>query len=471
MWYWIVAQGGRLTLRDSVFETSVSHFYDPCPDTRDGKCNADGEYCPSDSDWVDCGSTPPPDAGPFGKLINVRSEVGPVVRGSSVMNLTLKSVRLVGAVNSFFFPPLQPSQAVQPRPDCGVVFGDEALCDPRAHCTPAQSGGVKCTCVGNGLRYKRGSRGDGQQCEQDTSLRAVLESESVAIAVPKPGSLANRTLTLIAEAHGEAELVVAFNVTMTRIEASSGAVITTNGSIRVDRPSMSAFGHHIEWRQWPPPASEWRADLDGSKLKFADSLRHEFTVRLACDVGEQSCAADGDVITTVVQLASATESHLRSEVRFITQVQSLLSCLHTRARTRIEPDSESVPVSTPMRVYLLVNDVDDLPMNFTRAEVSLSFSGRNVPVQWSRGSNLYVADVLAEVTMQPGVYDLVVSASNAWNETGSATSCELLRRTITVKEGLSTNSILGGAGGAAVGSSVGLSSWCGRGTRSCKRSW
>ncbi len=42
-------------------------------------------------------------------------------------------------------------------------------------------------------------------------------------------------------------------------------------------------------------------------------------------------------------------------------------------------------------------------------------------------------------------------ASNAWNETaGKATSCELLRRSITVQEGLSTSWIFVGASGAAV---------------------
>jgi Ca2+/Na+ antiporter len=56
-----------------------------------------------------------------------------------------------------------------------------------------------------------------------------------------------------------------------------------------------------------------------------------------------------------------------------------------------------------------------------------------------------------ELTARAGEFELVVSASSAWNETaGQVTSCELLRRTITVKEGLGTNSILGGAGGAAV---------------------
>jgi hypothetical protein len=103
-----------------------------------------------------------------------------------------------------------------------------------------------------------------------------------------------------------------------------------------------------------------------------------------------------------------------------------------------------------MRLRLFANDADNLPVSFTRAEINLVFGGRNVPVQKIQGSNEYVADVPAERTAQPGVYDLVVSASNVWNETGPAPSCELLRRTITVKEGLSTNSILGSAGAAAV---------------------
>jgi hypothetical protein len=53
--------------------------------------------------------------------------------------------------------------------------------------------------------------------------------------------------------------------------------------------------------------------------------------------------------------------------------------------------------------------------------------------------------------VQPGLYDLVLSVSNAWNRTaGQATSCELLRRTIVVKEGPSTTWILVGASTAAL---------------------
>jgi hypothetical protein len=312
---------------------------------------------------------------------------------------------------------------------------------------------------------------DGQQCEQDASMRAVLESESVSIDVAKPGSLTNRTLTLIVEARGEAALNVTFNVTFTRKEAGSELVTASSASVHVDRPSMSMFGQHVEWKQ-RPPTETWLADLDGGRLKYADTSRHEFTVRIACDYGEQNCAADGDVITTVVKLATVGSlfNGLSSEVRVVANVQSLLSCRHTRAGVHIEPNAESVPIATLIRVHLFAKDVDDLPIPFTRAEISLGFGDRNIPVQWSRGSNEYVADVPAELTAQPGRYDLVVRANNAWNETGPVASCELLRRTVIVQEGLSTTWILVGAAAAAVAVMAGWSSWCAREVLICRRS-
>jgi hypothetical protein len=186
-------------------------------------------------------------------------------------------------------------------------------------------------------------------------------------------------------------------------------------------------------------------------MKFSDSLRHEFTVRLACDRREQSCASDGDVITTVVKLATVGSllNGLNSEVRVVAQVQSLVSCRHTRAGVHIEPDAESVPIASLIRVHLFAKDVDDLPISFTRAEISLGFGDHTIPMQWTRGSNRYVADVPAELAAQPGRYDLVVRANDAWDETGPASSCELLHRMIIVQEGLSTTWILVGAAAAA----------------------
>jgi hypothetical protein len=116
----------------------------------------------------------------------------------------------------------------------------------------------------------------------------------------------------------------------------------------------------------------------------------------------------------------------------------------------IEPNAESVPIASLIRVHLFAKDVDDLPISFTRAEVSLGFGDQTIPMQWSRGSNQYVADVPAELIAQPGRYDLVVRANNAWDETGPAPSCELLRSTITVREELNTQWILVGAAAAAI---------------------
>jgi hypothetical protein len=102
-------------------------------------------------------------------------------------------------------------------------------------------------------------------------------------------------------------------------------------------------------------------------------------------------------------------------------------------------------------VRFFAKDADDLPVSFTRVEMNVLFADHKIPFLWSRGSNEYVADVSAELTSQPGRYDLVISASSAWNETaGQVTSCELLRRTIIVTEGLSTGWILAGAAGASV---------------------
>ncbi len=117
---------------------------------------------------------------------------------------------------------------------------------------------------------------------------------------------------------------------------------------------------------------------------------------------------------------------------------------------RIEPNAESVPIAALLRLHVSAMDVDDLPINFTRAEISLMFGAQTIPMQWSRGSNDYVAAVPTELTAQPGVHDLVVNAFKVWDEAGPASSCELLRRTVIVREGLSTTWILVGAAAAAV---------------------
>ena len=293
-------------------------------------------------------------------------------------------------------------------------------------------------------------------CEVPQALGSRLQATELSLTLRKPGNKSTVVFTM--NATGEEPFDATINVTTTRFDATAAAAVAANRPIRADEPSISAFGLHIELARLPPAAT-WRADLNATK--FADTSHHNLTLWLACDGEEQGCVADGDAITTAVQVASPQDALLRSEVLVTVQVESLLSCLHSRDTVLIEPDAESVPMSNPIHVRFFAKDADDLPVNFTRVEVNFLFADQDpdrrgradqtIPFSWSRGSNEYVADVSAELTSQPGRYDLVISASSAWNETaGQVTSCELLRRTIIVTEGLSTSWIFAGASVASV---------------------
>jgi hypothetical protein len=237
---------------------------------------------------------------------------------------------------------------------------------------------------------------------------------------------------------------------MRATHAIGGAVMTIVSSSskeweRLTNSTFSFHGLHMAWDR--PPSADAELDLDGEAMRF--SAAKAFAVEFAADCnGARPCAQDGDTFETLLSVeAQSDATNLRSVVTVTTVMESLLSCDHSLVSVELDV----VPIATPIRVQLFVNDVDSFPVRYTRVEINLIFGGRNIPVQWNRGSNEYVADVPAALTGQPGLYNLVLSASNAWNgSAGRVTSCELLRRTITVKEGLSTNWILVGAGTAAV---------------------
>jgi hypothetical protein len=369
--------------------------------------------------------------------------------------------RPLGIVNSTFEPALGEAVPTVRPPQCAAQLAGEHMCDQRATCEAMASGGVRFSCVGAGLRYAPGLPEDGRRCEQDASLRAALESESAVVSVAKPSSLTNRTLSLIVEARGESQLNITFHVAMTRLEASSGAMIVANGSIRVDQPSMSAFGQHIEWTQLPP-APTWQAALDGSQLKFAAASRHEFTVRLACDRDEESCAADGDIITTVVQLASPQYGRVKAqEVTVQTHVVGLASCNRSVAVLMQSGGSagSAVPVvDSPLLtsaafvfVDLRVVDADGIPINVSLpSSVVLWGSGAGranqlVPTKPAEGdgkSNRFTAAIEAGLRSAPGTYRLQVALSNAWNETlGAVGECVLLDQIVVVEEPQGLNTV------------------------------
>jgi hypothetical protein len=262
------------------------------------------------------------------------------------------------------------------------------------------------------------------------------------VNLQKPSN--NSDMHVVVQAKGERTVRLHYDATMTRINATLHKHSAWNWS-RLDEQQLEFHGHHLIWAAPPSSDADW-IYLDAEAQKYSGSTDLSFKLRLDCH-GAQACVKDGDTVETVIAVGSPESgldpSNVKPEVRIVTHVQSLVSCRHTRARIE--------PTSTQIRVRVVANDVDNLPVAFTRAEIHLVLSDNPIPLQWSRGSNEYTADVPTELTAKPGVYELLVSVTNAWNETaGQATSCELLRHTITVEEGLNTAWILVGAGAAAV---------------------
>ena len=440
MWWWIVAEKGAVELRGSTFDASarfdpcgtasdgycnvpttcpagdyadcgtapsaapLGYFFDPCLSANDGKCDSfsgvqtGGAYSCKTGDYVDCRTTPPPDAGPFGKLLNVRSEQAEVViRSCAVTNLTVRVVGALGVVNSTFVPQLNDSEpttrTVQPDPDCGRKLLGQHLCDPRALCQPGASGGVECTCVGEGLDFSPGLPADGQRCQQQTRINLQTQTSRVAITVKKPSSSAGAVAVVFAAA-GEIGFNVSYNMSMKRVLPNDGTSqlqgpnATARGWSAIDQQRMSMDGHHVIW-QGTPPSADGAVDLSYDAGRFSSSKTFGLSIELNCKPGEP-CVEDGDTVHTVVTAVAAFDG-LVSAVMIITTVESLVSCEHST----VWVDPDVVPISTTIRVHFFANDVDKLPVSLTRAEINVGFGGRRIAVEWSRGSNEYVAQVPA----------------------------------------------------------------------------
>jgi hypothetical protein len=180
-----------------------------------------------------------------------------------------------------------------------------------------------------------------------------------------------------------------------------------------------------------PPSADAQLDLNANEARFA--VAKAFVVEFATEChGAWECMQDGDTFETVLSIVARSDAtDLQSAVSVTTVVESLLSCKYSRVW--VEADVSSVPQSSAIRVRVKAYDVDNLPIAQTRTDVEFRFDGKAVPVQWSRGSNMYTADVPADLTQNPGEYNLTVTATSAWTRSGSKASCVLFHRVITVQ--------------------------------------
>jgi hypothetical protein len=255
--------------------------------------------------------------------------------------------------------------------------------------------------------------------------------------VYKPGNH-TETVHVVVRAEGEQPFAAPYDMSLARI-SSREEVVNKSAWSRIDERRLSLDGHHVLWVT--PPSNDSQFGLDLKQQVFSATKEYVLQLRLDC-AGEQPCIADGDKVTTVINIGDASSpSRQRADVSITTEVVALVSCQRTAAW--VEGGAQSVPASSTIVVRLRAIDVDAMPIEQTRAEVEFRFGNRTMPVNWNRGSNEYVASVPAELTRVVGAYELVVTATHGWDEhANQPVSCVLLRRNIHVDEGFNSSLVL-----------------------------
>jgi hypothetical protein len=370
-----------------------------------------------------------------------------LIRGSTFVNLPIEPCTdpgfamlkpgTLGIVNSTFEPPLSASVVTVQPPDCSVVAAGERVCDQRAHCTAVPSGGVRCSCVGEGLRYTTGVPEDGRRCEQDPRLRATLSSASLALTVRKLGPYndsRSENVVLTATANGDEALNTSFSVIVTRIDSMSRIAYTSSDAVAIDQPSLTAFGVHLDWdTSKEPPAQQREAKLNGNAYIYSDTVQHGFRARFECAAGSV-CAADGDTISFEIAYSSPSSEHINaSVVQIIGMVESVPSCSRTDAS--IDPSETSLPHSAPITLSFTAVDCDAMPMNKMRVDFDVQWDGQPVAYDRDRGGNgsQYVSTI-DSMRRKPGPHTIVVALRNALNEsTGPVDRCVIFRRTVLLR--------------------------------------
>jgi hypothetical protein len=371
-----------------------------------------------------------------------------LIRGCRLENVVIAADGAqwpLGIVHSTFEPALGAAVPTIPPPQCAVQLAGERMCDERATCEVASGGGVQCSCAGVGLRYAPGLPEDGRRCQQDAKLSSTLESDVLSITVKKPGNY-GRPVRLNVWAEGEAPFLVesGANCALLRGGTRSGPL-----ALATDQRVTSAFGQHIVWTTSAPGARN--TSLDGNALKYAESTLLDFDVRMNCTVGSGECAADGDVIETVLVLSSAVGgSHGSTQVTIKTTVVALVSCDNTQVRITQDGralDGDVVPAGSALRVHLAAKDADGLNVTISRAELDLQWGGKAVELRWQRddthGSNEYVAILPTDLHSTGGGHTLVVTLFGGWSS--NVTTCVLLSRAIEVTRAANVETIIIGA--------------------------
>ena len=285
-----------------------------------------------------------------------------LVRGCKSVNVTVdipggeteRSTEMPSArfaiVNCTFQPPLPNlSMAVKP-PQCSDIVAGERVCDARASCEPRESGGVQCACVDDSrlLQDRPGVVPDGRQCKQATQVDLHVQSKMISLRAQKPGNYSEK-LAVTVRAKGETTFTALYSLDITHYSNDGIHTNATWPSIHDQRLALNGFS--LNWDTPPSNDSEVSFNVDAGQ--YTSSKEYVFQLRLDCAGLEpkgQHCISDGDRVATVMQIGSPSDSgSMRSEIRFIAEVEALVSCEYSQAW--VERNVLNVPPQSSIRVH------------------------------------------------------------------------------------------------------------------------
>ena len=284
-------------------------------------------------------------------------------------------------------------------------------------------------------------------------FEVLIQSRQIRALARKPSDT-NATVNILLHAGGNQQLLVSMvaNRGRSRRVHTSANVVTRSWSGVIQSPSWrqrSLDVFHVSLGIAVPMSGQRAFSTTSNSVIDGYALQ----IYLDCSgQGSSNCVEDGDLIDLNVQFHTVGDASdvLRSSVNIVTEVQSQISCEHSSAwLTRGNPGQSSavssIAVSASAQISIRICDVDQLPINFTQAEIECRFGG--VPLSqigWNPGSNEYTAEIPSSMTSVPGEYELVVLIQNGWS-LGQAAKCTLLEQSVTVAAGFDTTRILGGA--------------------------
>jgi hypothetical protein len=356
----------------------------------------------------------------------------------------------LGIVDSVFEPALDSAiNAIRP-PNCGVRVAGELLCEPRADCRVAPTGGIQCQCQGKGIEPFAGVRDDGSRCTTTRTLKMDILNPDARFSLMKSGR--SNPLKLHNVATGDEGFDASYSRS-TVLRRNNGSAVAQSD----DGLHARVFGLAFEWHDAMQAPSVEPIALDSVKQQYSATIEHAFTLSLRCGRNAMTdpasdhttCPQDGDTIETTIDFipreggapSASSGANFTAKVRMV-RVQAAVSCERTKPHVTVVADAalDSILPAAPLSVYLLAMDMDDLPVSFSRAELLLTWDGHAFPFDWLRGRNKYSWQIPYRAA---GEHEIVVSLKGS-------DACTLRRLTVTVTSDKTQMIVIGCIAGAAI---------------------